>query len=65
MPVWEFSPSELPDWAKESQAVDLRGKSIDDLRQQIETLAASIKQSTQQGHMILGAIVLELWAAAR
>lgn len=63
--VWEFPPNELPGWAAESQAIDLRGKTVAELHDRIGAIAASIKQSQQEGLVILGAVLLGLWAAIK
>jgi hypothetical protein len=63
--VWEFPPNELPGWAAESQAIDLRGKTVAELHDRIGAIATSIKQSQQQGLVILGAVLLGLWAFSK
>ncbi len=63
--VWEFPPSELPGWTAESQAIDLRGKTVAELQGQIGIIAANIKQSQQEGLAILGAVLLSIWALTK
>ena len=63
--VWEFPPSELPGWAAECQAIDLRRKTVHELHDEIGVIARSIKQSQQEGLVIFGAVLLALWALSR
>jgi hypothetical protein len=41
--VWDVDPSELPAWAKEHQAVDLRGLSADQVLARMQELARAIR----------------------
>lgn len=58
--VWDMAPSELPGWAKQMQAIDLRNLTMEDLRIQIEAIAGQIKQQKAQGYIIAGTLVLAL-----
>ena len=55
--VWEIDPSELPGWINQAHALDLRGRTIEDLRNQMTKIATEIKQEKKQGYLILGALV--------
>jgi hypothetical protein len=60
--VWDMSPTELPGWANQVQAIDLRGSTLLELQNHVGAIAARIKQEKAQGLLILGAIVLGLFA---
>ena len=60
--VWDMSPSELPGWTSGLQAVDLRGSTVIALQQQVENIAIRIKQEKAQGLLIVGAVILGLFA---
>jgi len=60
--VWDMDPSDLPGWAKEVQAVDLRNSTMVDLQRQVASIATQIRQGKQQGLFIVGAIILAVWA---
>jgi hypothetical protein len=57
-----MSPTELPEWASQVQAIDLRGSTFLELQNHVGAIAARIKQEKTQGLLILGAIVLGLFA---
>lgn len=56
--VWNMSPRELPGWAGQFQAIDLREATVADLRLQIEGIAAGIRRQKNEGLVILGAVIL-------
>jgi hypothetical protein len=60
--VWDMSPGELPGWARGVQAIDLRDSTMLGLQQQVGTIARQIKQEKTKGLLILGAIILGLFA---
>jgi hypothetical protein len=60
--IWDMSPSELPGWASGLQAIDLRGSTVVALQQQVENIAVRIKQEKAQGLLIVGAVILGLFA---
>jgi len=60
--VWDIRPAELPGWASGIQAIDLRGCTTLDLQYHVEEIANRIKQEKRQGLLIVGAVVLGLWA---
>lgn len=66
--VWDIAPEELPGWAKQYQAIDLRGKSIFEIPAQVNRIAmhihahkAKIKAENTKGLMIISAVVAGLW----
>jgi TIR domain len=63
--VWDMSPGDLPGWARSIQAIDLRGSTMVDLQNQVAAIAARIKQEKAQGLLIVGAVILGLFALAK
>lgn len=55
--IWDISPEELPGWVDRRQALDLHGRSVWDLRQEMEAIAERIKADRNKGLLILGALV--------
>ena len=55
--VWDMEPHELPGWVAESQALNLRGAPIEQLREQMGAIAEQIKQQKRNGWLILTALV--------
>ena len=62
--VWDMSPAELPGWARNVQAIDIRGSTMVDLQNQVAAIAARIKQEKAQGLLIVGAVLFGLFALA-
>lgn len=60
--VWDIAPGELPGWVSEKHAIDLRGASVADIRQQVADVAGSIRAEKQKGWMIVGGVILGLMA---
>jgi hypothetical protein len=60
--VWDMSPGDLPGWARGVQAIDLRDSTMLGLQQQVGAIAHQIKQEKTKGLLILGAIILGLFA---
>ncbi|MEK6281980.1 MAG: toll/interleukin-1 receptor domain-containing protein [Acidobacteriota bacterium] len=60
--VWDMSPTELPGWAREIQAVDLRGSTMIELQNQVSAIAGRIRQEKTRGLLILGGIILAFFA---
>ena len=59
--VWDMSPSELPGWAKNLQAIDLnRKQTVGELQKEIASIAQRIKQDKDKGLLIIGAVLLAL-----
>jgi hypothetical protein len=63
--VWDMSPSELPGWARNIQAIDLQDSTMVDLQNRVASIAARIKQEKVQGLLIVGAIILGLFALGK
>lgn len=63
--VWDMDPSELPGWAKDLQAIDIRGQSLGDLQKKIAAIAQHIGQNKDKGFLILGAILLAIFLLSR
>ena len=63
--VWDMDPSKLPGWAKNVQAIDIRGQTIVKLQSQIASIAQRIKQDKNQLLLILGAIALVFFVCSR
>ena len=59
--VWDMDPSELPEWAKEVQVLDLRGSTIQELQNQVADIADLDKQDKIDGLRILSIVILALW----
>ena len=58
--IWDMPPSDLPGWAKDYQALDLRNLSGPDVAQQVELIAEAIHASKRQGALIAGGIIAGL-----
>ena len=58
--IWEIQPSELPGWASNYQSLDLRNKSIDQVRADITAIAARIKSNKLIGLAVVGGIIAAL-----
>ncbi len=64
--VWDIAPDKLPGWAKQFQAVDLRGKTPQEIAARIQQVAARLRASKQKGNLIaLGIIAGLLWLGTR
>ncbi len=50
--IWDIEPHELPGWASQYQALNLRGSDAFQTRKHISSIAESIKQKKNQGLMI-------------
>ncbi len=61
--MWGISHEELPDWAKDRQAIDLQDLNNPEVKQLIEHVAEKVKADRFIGTLILGALgVLLLYA---
>lgn len=58
--VWNMAPEDLPGWAPESQALDLRGATPEDVRGRVVELAEKIKADKNKGLAIGAALVAGL-----
>ena len=63
--VWDMDPSELPDWAKKVQTLDLRRSTIPEIQNQVTNIANRNKQEKLDSLRILNTIVLALWQLER
>lgn len=55
--VWEITPSELPGWIGETQALDLRGATPEHIGRAVSGIATTIKQSKTTGLFIAAALI--------
>lgn len=62
--VWDMSPSDLPAWAGQRQALDIRGLTAPQIQAQIVEIAARIKQGKSKGLLIAGAVVAAFFLLA-
>lgn len=64
--VWDIDPSELPGWMNQKHALDLRGHSVEQIRQKIEELADEFRSRKTKGNLVALGVVggLLLLAAA-
>jgi len=62
--VWDMDPSELPEWAKEVQTLDIRGSTIPELQIQVTDIANRNKQEKLDGLRILSIVILALGVLA-
>jgi hypothetical protein len=60
--TWSVAPEELPGWAKDYQALDLRGSSPDQVRAQVDVLASRIGADRQKGYLFVGLLLFLLVA---
>jgi hypothetical protein len=58
--VWDISPSELPGWIDRSQALNLRGATIEQIQSRISQIAQVIHQDKNKGLLIVGALIFGL-----
>jgi hypothetical protein len=63
--VWDMSPAELPGWAHQYQAVDLRGATPEAFSARIGDIAKDIKGDINTGRLIIAIIFLALALAKR
>jgi len=63
MPViWDISPSELPGWANQYQALNLSGKTIAQVQAEIVAIASKIKAEKTVGLVVAGLLFAGLVA---
>lgn len=55
--IWDISPNELPGWARNVQAIDLRGSMVG-LPNQVAAIANRINQEKTQGLIITAGVIL-------
>lgn len=64
--VWDMSPIELPGWVNQKHALDLRGRTLQDLATEINRIASLIKADNTKGALIAGGVILGLlWLASQ
>jgi hypothetical protein len=62
--LWDMAPSDLPGWVNQKQALDVRGRTPQDLAAEVQKIARQIAADKQQqvlliaGLIALGAILL-------
>lgn len=60
--VWDMPPEELPGWISEKHAIDLRGAALPDVKSRVAEIADSVKAEKRKGWLILGSVILGLFA---
>jgi hypothetical protein len=60
--VWDMSPSDLPGWVKNYQALNLAGASMEQVKSQMTAIANGIKSDKTQGLVVVGLLVAALFA---
>lgn len=60
--VWDLSPSDLPGWVKQYQALNLAGASMEQVKSQMTAIANGIKSDKTQGLVVVGLLVAALFA---
>jgi hypothetical protein len=55
--VWDISPEELPAWAKQRQALDLRGMVVGDIAAAINSIGRQIRQDRDTGRLVALALI--------
>ena len=63
--VWDMAPSDLPGWLSRVEAIDLRNRTLEDLRAEVITLAETFKRSKGKALLVFGAVLLGLWVIDR
>lgn len=58
--VWEMAPHELPGWVNQFQALDIRGLTPPQIREQVFGIAGRIREDKQQGAWIAAALITAL-----
>jgi hypothetical protein len=57
---WNMDPSNLPGWLNRIQALDLRGRTYEDLAHHLRKIASDISADKQKGALIAGAFLTGL-----
>ena len=55
--VWDMSPDELPAWARQHQALDLRGMSVSDIAAAVNSIGPRIRQDRDTGRLVAWALI--------
>lgn len=59
--VWDMSPSELPAWSNQHQALDIRGMTIEQIALSINSLGQRIRQDRDTGRLVGLALMAALF----
>lgn len=62
--VWDMSPSELPGWIKEYQALDIARANIHQVQAQLSSYASQIRNEKMWNGVVAGLLVAGLFLAA-
>lgn len=63
--IWDIRPAELPGWVNQHQALDLAGRTFEDLRSEVVEIARRIKQDKAKGLLAFGLLIAGLAAFAK
>ena len=63
--IWDIQPNELPGWVNQHQALNLAGRSIEELRAEIVEIARRIKQDRANGLLAVGLLIAGLAAFSK
>jgi len=58
--IWDINPEELPGWAKEYQALDLRGLTPEAVPSAVQSIAQAIKADKRKGFLIVAGLLAGL-----
>ena len=59
--VWDMSPSELPAWSNQHQALDIRGMTIEQIALSINSIGQRIRQDRDTGRLVGLALMAALF----
>ena len=59
--MWDLDPDELPVWTSQFQGLCLKGSTIDNIREQISSLAYQVKANKVKGMWIAGGVITGLF----
>lgn len=62
--VWDMPPDQLPGWVSEKHAIDLRDASVRDVREQVASIAETIRAEKRKGWLKVGGVILGVIALA-
>jgi hypothetical protein len=63
--IWDIQPNELPGWVNQHQALNLAGRTLEDLRTEIAKVARRIKQDRTSGLLAVGLLIAGLAAFSK
>jgi hypothetical protein len=58
--IWDINPEELPGWAKEYQALDLRGLILEAIPSAVQSIAQAIQADKRKGFLIVAGLLAGL-----